>query len=1023
MSKSGKVLLSRLNELVLSVILSVLVALPAAAQQQSGTIVGTILQEGTGTPVSAASIVIVGTQIGTSAHANGSFVLNGVPVGRHEVEISSLGYSAFRTEVTVTADQPVRIDATLRVDALRLDEIVATGYGTSRKEALTGSVLSVSSEELAQLPAASFQTALQGAPGVIVTSADGTPGGGINVRVRGVGSITAGSEPLYVVDGIPLFNDASGMDLTGFANDGRSANTLASLNPNDIESIVVLKDAASTAIYGSRGANGVVLITTKGGVAGNTIQESKPRFELNYQAGFSGLAFDNIHRGLNASDYRDFYIEARMNAGMSREDAEAQFENAFPVREDNDWLELITRRGTTQQIDLSARGSSDNVTYFVSGSAYLQDGVVIETDFNRYSGRSNVTVQVSDRFRIANNLSIARTMQNAHQDGTAFRAPFYQVVFTPSVIPMYDEEGQWYAKHTDIMGAYHPVGALKEDVWQRQTTRFIENLSGTFTFDERFSLSSSWGFDLYSVSDYEYLNPRFGDNRNLGGGFDEGRASILAWQGTNTLTFTDVFASRHHVDGVIGVETSKTTRERVRANGSGFAHPSLKTGSSAAITLGSSDRLAYSFISTFARASYDYDNTYLVSASIRRDGSSKFGPERRYGTFWSLGLGYTLTNSILRDNSFFDYLKLRGSYGEIGNADIGAYEWQGLYSFAPTYYNLPGSGPSQVENSELTWESQAAFNVGVDYAILDNRLSGAIEWYKKVSSDLLLDVPVSYTTGFRSMLQNYGDMENWGWEFSVNASLLRRQGFDLGANFNVTTQNNKITKLGAPYVDAAFRRAEGHDYQEYFLYPWAGVDPANGEPLYYTDATKTTTTSLLNETERIYDGKSATPKYIGSFGLTANAGPVTIHTNAIYAFGHYLYEYAARYYNGDGASLPRSTSRWAWENRWQKPGDIAKVPKQKWGGSANNNPNYSSRYLFKGDYVRLKDVSLSYRVPEAWANRVGMRSLYLDAKLTNYLTWVGDGDLHIDPEQPFNGVYETTSPAMKTISIGFRSVF
>ncbi|HEU5209357.1 MAG TPA: SusC/RagA family TonB-linked outer membrane protein [Longimicrobiales bacterium] len=1023
MCKHGKVRLSGVASFILLILLSVVTVAPVNAQDARGTILGRVIEEGTGTAVAGASIVVAGTQIGTMSDASGSFVIEGVPVGRHQVEVGFLGYATYRTEVTVSADQPARIEAVLRVDALRLEQIVATGYGTSRKEALTGSVLSVSADELKQLPTASLQTALQGTPGIVVTSADGTPGGGINVRVRGVGSITAGSEPLYVVDGIPLFNDAAGLDLTGFANSGRSANTLASLNPNDVESIVVLKDAASTAIYGSRGANGVVLITTKGGVAGNSIQAARPQFEFNYLTGFSSLAFTNLHQGLNASDYHDFYIESRMNAGMSREAAETQFENAFPVREDNNWLDLITQRGTTQQFDLSARGSTENLTYFVSGGAFLQDGVVISTDFDRYSGRSNLTARISDRFRLANNLSLSHTSQNAHQDGTAFRAPFYQVVFMPSVIPMYDEDGEWYARHTNIMGAYHPVGGLKEDVWQRETTRVIENLTGTFTFDDRFSLSSAWGFDLYSVSDYEYQNPRFGDSRNLGGGFDEGRANVLAWQGTNTLSFADVFSDAHHVDAVVGVEASKTSRNRVRASGSGFAHPSLKTGASAALTQGSSDRLAYSFASMFARANYDYDGTYLVSASVRRDGSSKFGPDMRYGNFWSLGLGYTLTNSILADNSFVDYLKLRGSYGEIGNADIGSYEWQGLYSFAPTYYNLPGSGPSQVENRNLTWESQAAFNVGIDYAVLDNRFSGALEWYRKVSSDLLLNVPVSYTTGFRNMLQNYGDMENWGWEFSVQASVLRRQSFDLGANFNITSQNNEITKLGDAYVDGAFRREEGRDYQEYFLYPWAGVDPATGDPLYYTDETKTATTSLLNETDRIYDGKTATPKYIGSFGLSASAGPVTVQTNAIYAFGHHIYEYAARYYNGDGAFLPRSTSQWAWENRWQQPGDNAKVPRQVWGGSANNNPNYNARYLFKGDYVRLKDVSLSYRIPDSLAGRVGMQSLSLDAKLTNFLTWVGDSDLHIDPEQPFDGVYETTSPNMKTISIGFRSVF
>ncbi len=1012
-----------LLELVLLILLGGVMAEAISAQEIRGTITGTVVEEGTGKALAGTNVYLVGTRIGTLSRVNGAFTIERAPVGTHQVEFSYIGYTTQRMQVTVAAGQTATVNAVLSVDPLKLDEIVVTGYGSARKEAVTGSMLSVSTQKLTQLSTTSFQTALQGAPGVLVTSSDGTPGGGINVRVRGVGSITAGSEPLYVIDGIPLFNDADNIGMTAFDNAGRTANPLSSLNPNDIESVVVLKDAASTAIYGSRGANGVILITTKGGVAGGTIREAAPKLELKYQSGFSSLAFNNLHQPLNAAEYHEFYIEARVNAGMTPENAEIQFQKQFPVQEDNNWLDLITETGVTQQYDLSARGGTDRLTYFISGSVFQQDGVVISTGFDRFASRANLTAQLTDKFKIANNISVAHTKQNAHEDGTSFQAPFYQVVFTPSVIPMFDEEGQYWARHTEIMGAAHPVGGLRTDIWERQTDRIIDNLTGTYQFNDRFSASSAWSFDIYNVDDYMYENPRFGDGRNVGGLFDESRSDVLSWQGTNTVTFADAFRGKHNVDAVAGFEASKTTRDRVNVYGEGFAHPWLKTGASAAVIKGSSDRLAYSFMSVFARANYDYDGTYFISASARRDGSSKFGPDSRYGDFWSLGVGYTLTNSFLKDHSFIDYMKLRSSFGQIGNADIGSYEWQGLYGFTPAYYNLPGSGPSQVPNSRLTWESQDAFNVGVDYAVWGNRVTGTLEWYKKVSSDLLLNVPVSYATGFRSVLQNYGDMENSGIEFSVQADVLRRQDFDLSANFNVTTQNNEITRLGAPYVQTAFRRAEGHDYQEYFLYPWAGVDPANGDPLYYTDETKTATTNVLNKTQRIYDGKTATPKYIGSFGFSSRYGDFTLNTTASYALGHHLYEYAERFYNGDGAMLPRSTSKWAWENRWQKPGDVVKVPRQKWGGSANNNPNYNDRYLYKGDYVRLKDVGVAYRIPEALANRMGMESLTLDVRLNNYLTWVADEDLHIDPEQPFNGVYETTSPNMKTISIGFNTVF
>ena len=387
-----------------------------------------------------------------------------------------------------------------------------------------------------------------------------------------------------------------------------------------------------------------------------------------------------------------------------------------------------------------------------------------------------------------------------------------------------------------------------------------------------------------------------------------------------------------------------------------------------------------------------------------------------------MGAGYTLSDaSFIGDLGFVDYLKLRGSYGVIGNASIGNYEWQGLYGFGAAYDNEPGSAPSQVANRLLTWESQAAFNLGVDYALLDSRVTGTIEYYRKNSSDLLLDVPTSLTTGFGSILQNFGDMENWGWEFSVQADVLREQDYDLNVNFNLTSQNNKITKLSEAYIDGTKRREEGRDFQEYYLYGWAGVNPDDGGALYYTDATKTATTGRA--TTRFYDGKSATPDYIGSFGFTGRYKRWTLSTQANYVLGHYLYEGAERFYHGDGRYLPRSTSQWAWLNRWQNPGDDALVPRQEWGGVSNSQPSNSDRWLHKGDFIRFRNLTLAYRLPESWANSLRMNSLDAQINLNNFYTWVADENLHFDPEQQFTGVYNTGTPNSKTLSFGLTMGF
>ena len=411
-----------------------------------------------------------------------------------------------RMEVTVAAGQRVAVNGLLGLDPLMLDEVVVTGYGAVRKEQLTGSLVLITAKDLTLLPASTFQDVIQGQPGIIVTSRDGSPGAGIDIRVRGIGSITAGSAPLYVVDGMPVFNNT--FNGTEIGNGGRTANTLASLNPNDIETIVVLKDAASTAIYGSRGANGVVLITTKGGVAGSSIWSSGPRLELKTQFGVSDYAFNNLLEGLNADEYRAYFLSARTAGGMSLVDAQAQLDAQWPVQENNNWRDVISQNGLTNQFDLSATGGNARFTYYLSAGLFDQEGNVREQFFTRYSSRVNLSAQLTDRFRISNNLSIAKTEQNGINDGSAWEAPFYMAVFMPPVLPMFDEEGDWWAKHRNVMGANHPLGGLMENPKWRDTNRIIDNITGTFKINDNFTIASAWSFDIYEIHDYVFQNAR-----------------------------------------------------------------------------------------------------------------------------------------------------------------------------------------------------------------------------------------------------------------------------------------------------------------------------------------------------------------------------------------------------------------------------------------------------------------------------------------------------------------------------------
>ena len=800
---------------------------------------------------------------------------------------------------------------------------------------------------------------------------------------------------------------------------------LAGINPNDIESIVVAKDAASTAIYGSRGANGVVMITTKGGVAGKSLRwATGPKVEVKLQRGYADFAFNNLLKGLNRDQYHQLYIEGYVNSGrLTAAEAEDLYKQQFPNPANTIWLDEITHTGITNQLDLSAQGGSDKFTYFISGSIFDQEGTVVNNYFNRYSSRANLTAQLTDKLKLSNNINLSYFRQRGITDGTRWQAPFYLAYLMAPTVPVFDDEGLYYGDHKSFfMGGNNPVGHLHDDKRELEQTRIIDNFAATYQFTNALSFRSTWSFDILNVDEYLYANMRYGDGRNVSGTADEARTDIINWQGNQTLNYTKTFAGDHNVDLLAGFEQQKFSRDEVEAYGEGFSHPDLKTLASAANPqLAYSARTNYSFQSFFSRANYNYAHKYYASASFRTDGSSRFGPDKRWGNFWSLGLGYTLTEeSFMKGIEFVDYLKFRGSFGETGNAEIGNFPWAGLYGFNREYDGQPGAAPTQIANPILTWEKQQNLNIGFDFAMLDNRISGTIERFVRSSNDLLLNRPLSYTTGFRQVQQNVGDMKNTGFELSLEGDILKQENLDLSINFSITTLTNEITKLPEPIVDGTKRREEGRDFQEYWLFGWAGVDPANGDPLWYTDSTKSVTTNKISEAKLFYDGKSATPDFYGNFGITARYGRFTLTAQANYQFGNYVYDNPGWVIHGDGRFTPRSTSTWAFENRWTEPGQNALFPQHRWGGNQSSNARPSSRYLFKGDYIRLKTLRIGYKLPDILAFRLGVRSIEAYIYLNNYFTWVADKNLHFDPEQVISGVYNTITPISKTSSFGIN---
>src|SRR5690606_26252595 len=563
--------------------------------------------------------------------------------------------------------------------------VVVVGYGTQTKESVTGSVGTVKSSQLEQVPVSTFEQALRGnVAGLQATAVDGAPGGNTQVRIRGIGSITASSEPLYVIDGIPVQNGSIGT----IDNDGTSTNVMATINPNDIASISVLKDAASTAIYGSRGANGVILITTKSGSSG------KPRIVLKTLTGFNSQAYKKILRPLNAAQYTELFLEGYVNQGDTPEQAQARFDATFrqlidpstgkPT--DVNWLDAITRTGITQSYDLSASGGTDRLKYFFSGAYFDQENYIIGSGFERWSARSNMEFKATDYLTISNNISVSNLVSNTFFAGGSFNNPFKNSLELAPIIPIYDEQGRFNGDHHDYfpLGGANPVGSLSgDDLWENEQTRLIDNFAVSIKPIKDLTLRSQWNFDVLTLNESQYQNPRYGGGRNSGGMAYEATTSIKTWVGTQTIDYNFQLGSRHNFNLLGGYEAQKSQRESISASGTQFPNEKLRTLNSASAEFSiSGSRSEYTFVSAFSRANYNYDGKYFLSASIRRDGSSRFGSDNRWGTFHSIGGSWVATNEKFLENaSFLNLLKIRSSWGLTGNAAIGDFPSQGLYVY------------------------------------------------------------------------------------------------------------------------------------------------------------------------------------------------------------------------------------------------------------------------------------------------------------------------------------------------------
>ena len=1004
-------------------VLTVLLLLCVMTYGQTRTIRG-VVRDDRGTPAPFATILEAGTKNTAVADTNGVFSIN-VQSGAR-LTITATGHET----QTVSAANAANGIA-LKTNTGQLNEVVVVAYGSQRRTNITGSVATVSPAAIENKPFTSVDKSLQGyVAGLQSSSASGAPGSNADIRIRGVGSITAaGASPLWVIDGvIATTGDLSSQTTT--------SNALSSLNPDDIESISVLKDAASASVYGSRAANGVILVTTKKGRAGRT------RVNFSSEAGRSDIAFDPKNKPVNTAQYQTLLRESLINAGYATNTAEADALIIDPTnglgidsnytKTSTDWRDQVTRTATQQQYNLSLSGGNEKTTFYASGGFFKQTGIVIATDFKRYNGSLSVTHRPTDKLLFTAGLNIGYTNQRTPLNGGYFSNPASAPFFLLPWYSPYNADGS--LKYNDAGGQFplsggqfNPLVISAYDKSSAQQTIFRGYVSGEYNILKGLKFTSRYSGEYFNIQEDEYRNPFYGDGQAQGGDAYSSFRKIFNWTWSNYFDYRKGLnkAEDIYFDVKLGYEAQEIKNYVIQAGGQAFPQTlDLQYLASAATpTVAYTLPITASTNSIFSTADFNFKNRYVISGSFRRDGSSVFGANHRYGNFYSVGGTWNVNEeSFIKNISLVSALKLRSSYGENGNQNgIGYYTSLPTFGFGNNYTGQPGSALSNVGNPDLTWEKNAIFNVGIDFGILKNRLYGTVEYYNRHTSDLLLAVPLSPTSGVATQNRNVGAMTNKGIEITLGGKPVVTKDFswDLSANFS--HNDNKVTELylGNPVANGLFNYTVGHSIYEYYTRQWAGVDPANGNPLWYTNGNHTATTSSTTAATLALSGKTALPKFFGSVITSFTYKGFTLDGQLYYNYGNYIYVNYSRYINSDGAGYGADGQLTEQLSSWKKAGDVTDVPKLVFGGNMNSSVT-STRYLYKGDYIRLRNVQLSYNIPATALRKTRLSTASIYVRGTNLFTFNTDDRLPVDPETgaTSTGNFDVYIP--RTITAGVR---
>ncbi|MEZ5044946.1 MAG: TonB-dependent receptor [Saprospiraceae bacterium] len=1001
--------------------LVLLCAVLTTAMMAQRTVQGTITDEN-GETLIGASILVKGTTTGTATDIDGRYTLD-LPADANVLIIS---YTGFQTQEVQVGARTV-IDIIMSASAEFLNEVVVTGYSSELKREVTSAITSIKAEEIEGLPVQSWDRAIQGkASGVQITQGSGAPGGAVTIRVRGTGSISAGSDPLVIIDGVQVGTVGQGAQ--------GSSNPLNSINPNDIESIEILKDAASASIYGAQGANGIIVVTTKSGS-----REGKAKFNVSYQEGV--VQPMNLYDMMNSQQYAEIRTAAYINAGRSAETAlDLYGDPNDPNLPYEDWIDVLWREATLRTVDVSASGGSKSSDYYAAFSYNKQEGQIITNEWERLTGRFNLNADLSDRLSMNFRSSLAWIgNEGGPCDGGFFvNCPFAPSFWSMPISPALDENGEYNPYPLNGQGHNFNLNELQNAESVKRLSNTLQNVSSlAFNYEiiPNLTARASIGIDYVNTKDVNHRPASIPVFASFGGQVSNTDRVALNWNTFGTLTYDFDLGENNSFTALAGYEYKQEDWNSFFATGRGFADPSFINLNSAANPQGiggtsSTNRRQGGFTSI----KYAYNDRYIINGTVRYDGSSRFGSDNRWGLFYSGSLGWRMTEeSFLKNISWLEELKLRASYGITGNSAIGDFAALPQFGTRGQYLGAPGLAPSKLANNLLGWETAEQLDLGLDFSFFGNRLYGTIDLWRKNNKDLLLatQIPASAGISNSSITENVGEVQNQGVDFELNAVIVNSGGFRWSIGGTLSLQKNKVVSLNEG-KDTIFAGGYpslivGQPLSFYNLIPFAGVNPANGRIMAY-DINGVPTYAPTAEDVRQFDGPLA--DYFGGFRSEWSYKGFSI-------YGFLQFQGGNKVFNNDLYALASASadpdnqlvSQLAY---WKNPGDVTSVHKPIDGGVIEGinqqdfGLNDTSQFLSDGTYLRLKEVKVAYQFPASMMQKAGVGSITLFAQGLNMVTWTKyDG---IDPEvvgtrQAFGGGTSFVFPLGQQYSFGINVSF